>query len=152
MSLRTKRNLLYATSWILRVLPLLILFVVKWDNWVIESGASESVANFKLAVGGIMLLAFVGMAVLDKLPKPNGIMFPTILLIICYTLQSFLNDLTQILGMYVLGGALSLIVDQFIKKTKRDINIKDGAEANANEMRTILTELLGDKSHGEQGT
>ena len=146
MDLKKKRNLLYATSWVLRVLPLIILFAIKWNSWVLESGASESVANFKLATGGIMLIVFVGLAVVDKLPKPNGLVFPTLLFFICYTLQSILDDLTLILGMYVLGGVLSLIVDQFINETKRKINIQEGASANATEMRTILTELLGDKT------
>ena len=150
MSLRTKRNILYVTSWVLRILPLLILFIVKWKTWVSTSSSSESVASFKLATGGIMLLAFVGLAVVDKLPKPNGLVFPTMIFIICYALQSILNDLTLILGMYVLGGVLSLIADQFIKETKRKIDIEDGATANGNEMRSILTELLGDKTKSGQ--
>ena len=149
MTLRTKRNLLYVTSWVLRVLPLVILFAVKWENWVIESAESESVANFKLATGGILVLAFIALAVVDKLPKPNGLVFPTMLFLLSYALAPILKDITLILGMYVLGGILSLIVDQFIKEIKRKINIEDGATANGNEMRTILQEFLGDKNTNE---
>lgn len=146
MTLKQKKIFLYVTSWVLRILPLVILFIVKWDTWVSESGTSTSVANFKLATGGVMVMFFIALAVMDKLPKPNGLIFPTILLIICYSLQSILQDLTLILAMYVLGGVLSLIVDQFIKDTKRKELLEDGAKANATEMKTILTELLGDKT------
>lgn len=149
MTLKQKRNTLYVTSWVLRVLPLLILFAVKWKSWVVESGSSESVASFKLAMGGILLFIFIGLAVVDKLPKPNGLVFPTLIFFICYALQSIIQDLTIILGCYVLGGVLSLIADQFLKETKRKINIEEGASANGNEMRSILKELLGDKTSGE---
>lgn len=143
MSLKTKRNILYVCSWIVRVLPLIILFAVKWDSWVLESSESSQVANFKLTIGAIMAAVFIGLAVIDKLPKPNGLIFPSFLFLICLCLKSILDDLVLILGMYILGGALSLILDQIIKEYNKQILIQDGAKANGSEMRTILTELLG---------
>lgn len=143
MSLKTKRNILYVCSWIVRVLPLIILFAVKWDSWVLESSESSQVANFKLTIGATMAAVFIGLAVIDKLPKPNGLIFPSFLFLICLCLKSILDDLVLILGMYILGGALSLILDQIIKEYNKQILIEDGAKANGSEMRTILTELLG---------
>lgn len=148
MILRKKRVLLYVTSWVLRVLPLIILFACKWNSWVSDSAESEGVANFKLVTGGILCMIFIAMAVMDKLPKPNGLIFPTFLFLILLCLDSIMQDMILILGMYILGGILSLIVDQFIKELTRKIAIEDGASANGSEMRTILTELLGDKTNG----
>lgn len=149
MTLKKKRIILCVASWILRVLPLIILFAIKWDNWVETSAESQSVANFKLATGGILVMAFIGLAVVDKLPKPNGLIFPTMLFLISYALTPILHDLTLILGMYVLGGVLSLLVDTYNKEVKRKINIEEGAQANGNEMRTILAEFLGENKTNE---
>lgn len=149
MTLKKKRIILCVASWILRVLPLIILFAIKWDNWVETSAESQSVANFKLATGGILVMAFIGLAVVDKLPKPNGLIFPTMLFLISYALTPILHDLTLILGMYVLGGVLSLLIDTYNKEVKRKINIEEGAQANGNEMRTILAEFLGENKTNE---
>lgn len=143
MSLKTKRNILYVASIVVRILPLIILFAVKWNDWVVGSSETKEVSNFKLAFGGIMALIFIALAVIDKLPKPNGLIFPSFLFIICICLENILADLKLILGMYIVGGALSLILDQIIKEYNKQILIEDGAKANGNEVRTILTELLG---------
>lgn len=145
MTLKEKRIILCVTSWCLRILPLLILFICKWNTWIVRTEGNVA-SQVSLTIGGIMCACFAGLAVADKLPKPNNIMFPCFFFVILICLKSILNDLILILGMYILGSVLSMIVDLFIKETKRKEVIQEGSQANASEMRSILTELLGDKS------
>ncbi|MBO5981359.1 MAG: hypothetical protein J6Q24_02815 [Clostridia bacterium] len=136
---RRRLVLLYITSFIASLLPLLITFIAKRE--VYFKNISESV---KLAIGGIIAVVLLFIKVVGKLKLPGRISFFAILFIMSYLLESVLNDLALLSGMALLGEvADTLLFSAAIKSTKERLIIEKTAGATTEKIEAVLEKIVG---------
>ena len=147
MSLKAKRNILYISSMLVQILPLLIAFAINWDAYVIEKGENSKISmGISLTFGGILCAVLVLLSIVDKMPKTNGVFFATLVFIIICFLEPLLKDLKLLWGMFLLGKALDWIFfSSAIKKVKEAIFIEKNASETTKQVKEAMKEIMGEK-------
>ena len=137
--LRLRLAFLCTGSFIINILPLVLLFVFKWDEYT-----EKPADTVKLCLGGAMLAVFVLLAVLGKFKLPRKIVSLSIILVMAYLLSAVLNDLMLIVAMALLGECLDLLLFKgAIKKTRENILIGRTADATASQVEEVIKKYVG---------
>lgn len=137
--LRLRLALLYIGSVIAFVSPLLICFILKWDEYMKTPGDTV-----KLGIGGVLLVVVVALMILGRLKSLRRIVGLGISFILAYLLQAVLVDLVLLLGLALLGELLDLIFFQTaIKTTKEKIHITKTADATTAQVEEVLKQYIG---------
>lgn len=130
---------LYIGSYIVSVAPLLVILILRWDNYTKTPGDTV-----KLCIGGAICLFFVFLKVIGKLHMPRRIVLFGIVFLMAYLLKALMDDLVLLSGMALVGEALDLICFQhFIKVTKENILIGKTADATSAKVEEVVKKYLG---------
>lgn len=111
MKAKKKAIIFKILAFVLLLAPLASLIVVKRDTYFAVKG--ESV---KLSLGLIIALIFALMCLLGKVKNLNGIIILAILEVICFLLQSLMNDILIIIPCAIVGEMFYMIFNSFYKK------------------------------------
>ena len=143
VKLKKKIIILQLFSFVLSTLPLILTFVFRWEKYVVTQSD-----NFKLMIGGSIIMILLLLKSLDKLKLPSKRIFTYLfLLLMCYLLSNILNDATLIIAMATLGEILDMSCQPFIHKYKQEllsINISNTTSKQVvNELKDILMDYKG---------
>ena len=86
-NLKLRLVFLYIGSFIVSIAPLLVILIIRWDNYTKTPGDTV-----KLCVGGVLCLFFVFLKVIGKLQMPRRIVLFGIVFVMAYLLQALMND------------------------------------------------------------
>lgn len=111
MRAKKKAILFKILAFVFLLLPLTTLIVIKRDTYFAIKGES-----IKLSLGLIIALIFALMCLLGKVKKLNGIIILAILEVICFLLQSLMNDILIIIPCAIVGEMFYMIFNSFYKK------------------------------------
>ncbi len=117
---------LYALSFLVSVLPVLIYFLINHEKYI-----STIPERIKLGFGIVALCVIIGLKLAGKLKIKSRIAVFGIVFGFSYLLNSILDDLLVFSFLALIGEALDMVVGIFIKKEKKKLSIKESAEANA---------------------
>ena len=132
-------GLLYIGGILVTILPLLIILVINWENYVIAAGYQPA----RVAIGGIGLIALIACSALGKLKIPNRIVFYTILLAILWCLKPIMNDIILLVGMILIGELVYQMTFRiWIRKYKEKIFIGREVKANQKVTQKIVDEAV----------
>ena len=137
--LRLRLMLLYIGSFVMSVAPLLIVVIVNRHEYV--RNTADAV---KLSLACVMVLAFIMFKVTGKLKMPKRIVFLFITFIMCYFIQTLLDDLLLLSGMALLGEFIDFAGFQWaIRATKEKIAIEKSSDASASKVEKIFEKYVG---------
>ena len=138
-NLKLRLVFLYIGSFIVSIAPLLVILIIRWDNYTKTPGDTV-----KLCVGGVLCLFFVFLKVIGKLQMQRRIVLFGIVFVMAYLLQALMNDLILLSGMALAGEVLDMLFFQyFIKKTKEKILIEKTADATTSKVEEVLKKYVG---------
>lgn len=138
-NLKTRLVFLYIGSFLVSIVPLLVVLILRWDNYTKTPGDTV-----KLCFGGAICLFFVFLKVIGKLKMPRRIVLFGVVFVMAYLLQALMNDLILLSGMALAGELLDLLCFQhFIKKTKENILIEKTADATTSKVEEVVKKYLG---------
>ena len=128
-----KIPLLYLLSFALSVLPVAIYFFINVDRYV------KTVPDrLKLTTGLICLCLIVFLKVIGKLRMPSRTVLFGMVFLLCYLLESVLDDLLVFSFLALVGEVLDYICQIFIRRAKEDRIAQKSAERTANEIEKVL--------------
>ena len=102
---RVRRTLLLTGGFLASVLPLAVLFVLRWDRYTALPGGA-----LRLTLGGGMILILLLLKVLGMIRLPSRLTVMVITLVMVYLLKGLLDDLTVILWAAILGEAVDTVI------------------------------------------
>lgn len=137
-NLKKRLILLYIGSFIVSIAPLLIVLIVRWGNYT--KTPSDTV---KLCFGAVICIVFMVLKVIGKLKMPSRIITFAVVMLLAFLLQSLTNDLILLSGMALLGEALDLVFQHFIKKTKEQMQTTEVADATTAKVEEVMKKYLG---------
>lgn len=138
-NLKLRLILLYIGSFIVSIAPLLVILILRWDNYTKTPGDTT-----KLCIGGIICLFFVFLKVIGKLQMPRRIVLFGIVFLMAYLLKALMDDLILLSGMALAGEVLDLIFFQhFIKVTRENILVEKTATATSSKLEEVVKKYLG---------
>lgn len=138
MSQKKKLYSLYIASFIVSVLPLIIVVAFNFEHYT-----KTPKSTISLTVGGVMALILMGLKAINKLPKiaSSPIKIGIVLLIVCL-LEPLILDLKLFLVALFIGATLdSLIFSGRIKNLKEEIMIDKTSTATAEKIEQVLKNL-----------
>ena len=142
MKARFKIVMLYILSFACSVTPALAFFLINHDKYIKTVPDKVKITVGLVAIAVILIIKLAGKLKINSKIVVFGIFF-----LLCYLLESMLNDLIVFSFLALIGEILDLIVMAIIKKSKRDLFIKESAEANAkanaDELDKALKRLSG---------
>ena len=137
--LRLRLILLYIGSFVFSVAPLLTVVIINRNDYV--RNTADAV---KLTLALVLVIGFVVLKALDKLKMPKRIVFFFIVFMMCYFLNTVLDDLMLLSGMALLGEFIDFAFFQWaIRTTKEKITIEKTSNANASKIDKILEKYVG---------
>lgn len=116
MKPKIKYALLSALGFLVLVAPVLTVVLLKWDTYTAHSYGG----TLKLTAGGVMAAIFLFMMVIGKLKMPRGIIVAGAIFGFAWLLESVLQDLKLLSGMFLLGETLYYIFFQTVLKRMRE--------------------------------
>lgn len=138
-NLKIKLFVLYISSFIVSVAPLLICFVLNRSKYVKAPGDTV-----KLCIGGLLVLVFIFLKVVGKLKMPRRIVLFGIVFLMTYLLQAILHDLLLLSGMALIGEILDyMFFQRAIRITKENIVIGKTAETTAAQVEEVIKKYVG---------
>ena len=136
---RLRLILLRIGSFIVSALPLVILFVVRFDTYT-----ATPAQTVKLCFGGVLALTLILLNVLKRLKFPNGFVLCVTMLILVYFLKDVLVDILLILLMETIGQLIDFLVFSFaIKKTEEERTAQKTADKTTEEIKEVLDGYFG---------
>ncbi len=139
MKRRVKLLIAQLFSFMVAILPLIVVFIVNRERYFINVAA-----GVKLATGGIIVIVLMLANALGRLKVPGGIMAYLIVFLLSYLLEAILNDLAILSGAALLGAVVDyLIMRPIVKKLREDIMVGKTADATADKVKQILDEYIG---------
>lgn len=132
---RTKLFFLTLFGFLFSILPLAILFALRWEDYVtsVPGGA------IRLSLGGGMIAVLILLKVLGKLKLPSRLCVMALSLVAVYLLEAVLRDLALVLWMATLGEAVdAFLFAPLIKRTRKSISIMQQADATADRVEELL--------------
>lgn len=137
MRARINIALLYVLAFVCSVAPALIYFLVNHDRYIRTVPEKIKVSIGMIALGIIVIIKLAG-----KLKANSRIaVFGTVFLL-CYLLESILNDLMIFSFLALVGEILDFIVMIFVRKLKRDLFIREAAGATADANERMLDRVI----------
>ncbi len=137
-NLKSRLILLYIGSFIVSIAPLLVCFVLNWNDYTKTPGDTV-----KLSLGGIMILVLVFIKVIGKLKMPRRIVSFGIAFVMAYLLQAVLQDLLLLTGMALLGEFADYVIFQrAIKQTKEDMLVGKTADATTAQVEEVIKKYI----------
>ena len=138
-NLKTRLVFLYIGSFIVSIAPLLVVLILRWDNYTKTPGDTV-----KLCFGGAICLFFVFLKVIGKLKMQRRIVLFGVVFIMAYLLKALMDDLILLSGMALTGELIDLLCFQhFIKVTKENILIGKTADATTSKVEEVVKKYLG---------
>lgn len=138
-NLKLRLVFLYIGSFIVSVAPLLVILILRWNNYTKTPGDTV-----KLCFGGVICLFFVFLKVIGKLKMPRRIVLFGIVFLMAYLLKALMDDLILLSGMALAGEVLDLVCFQhFVKVTKENILIGKTADATSAKVEEVVKKYLG---------
>jgi hypothetical protein len=113
---RLKLLPLYLCSFLASALPISIYFFANFDRYV-----KTTPQAVRLSIGAALVIMIIGLKALGRLKMPNRVVTFFILFILCYLLDSILNDLVIFLFLAFLGEVLDLVLQAVIASKNREI-------------------------------
>lgn len=134
---KKKYHLLCLLKGISLILPLVLLVVFRFDNYVYSKASAWSVS-----IGGLLAIAVIMFCAFDALHL-KGFGWTLVLLLLSWFLQDLIVDVQRILLCLAIGQVASKIIGLFAAEEKERVLIERGAAANAKR-----NEELYQKYHG----
>lgn len=124
--MKTKKQLVIyeLLSFIVMLLPIIIIFIVKWEDYTKQNN------GFSLAFGGICCVIFCFLLAKGKfkMPTQNIFTFAIFFMLVCI-LEPLLKDLKLISCMALLGQILYTLFFEFkVKKLRKQIKNEELSE------------------------
>ena len=135
MKARFKIVMLYILSFVCSVAPALTYFLINHEKYIRTVPDKVKITVGLVAIAVILIIKLAGKLKINSKIAVFGIVF-----LLCYLLESILNDLIVFSFLALVGEILDLIIMAIIKKQKRDLFIKESADANA---QAIAREFSG---------
>lgn len=132
---RTKLFFLTFFGFLFSILPLAILFALRWEEYVtaVPGGA------IRLSLGGGMIAVLILLKVLGKLKLPSRLCVMVIALAAVYLLEALLADMSLILWMAIIGEAVdTFLFAPFVRRTRERISVMKQADATADRVEELL--------------
>ena len=130
---RIKMPLLYLLSFALSVLPVAIYFFANADRYI------QTVPDrVRISTGIVCLCVITFMKAVGKLKMPSRAALFGIVTVMCYLLESVLEDLIVFSFLAFVGEILDMICQHFIRKAKEEKLMQKSAERAANEIKKVL--------------
>ena len=132
---KAKLGFLVIGGFLSSVLPLAILLLYKWEEYVtsVPGGA------VRLSLGGGMIVALILLKVLGKLKLPSRLCVMAVSLCMVYLLEALLADLSLILWVATAGEAVdAFLFAPFARRVRERISIAKQADATADRVEEML--------------
>lgn len=128
---------LYIGSFLVSILPLAILFVVRWGQYV----KSVPAGAFRLTLGGIMIAVVLVLKITHHLKIHSLCVFFVACALFCWLMQAVLNDMMVIFICAAVGQAVDEIFFQTaIKKKRQELEMDKEAQMLAERLDKIKGE------------
>ena len=131
---KIKLIFLYLISFALSVLPVLIFFLCNTEKYFVNEGD-----RVKLSCGLILLTVIVFFKVIGKLKMPSRVALFGTVFIMCYLLESVLNDILVFSFLALLGEIMDSICQIFVRRERERIHTEKCARATAYEIKRSLS-------------
>lgn len=125
MKQKVNYALMSVLGFLVLIAPMLTVVILNWEEYTAHSYGG----TIKLTAGGVMAAVFLFLMVLGKLKMPRGIIIAGVIFGFAWLLESILQDLKLLSGMFLLGETLYYIFFQAILKRMRE-QLKEGAPKN----------------------
>jgi hypothetical protein len=134
-----KLKLLEGGGIVTSLLPLLVVIIINWNEYVVAAGGS----SWKLTIGGVMAVGMIAATMIGKMKLPGLKTFFAILLVIIFLLEPILADL-KLLCAAALGGQLinGFTFEIFAKKYKETMTMEKQADINAKATQKVLEDAI----------
>ena len=134
-----KLKLLEGGGIVTSLLPLLVVIIINWNEYVVAAGGS----SWKLTIGGVMAVGMIAATMIGKMKLPGLKTFFAILLVIIFLLEPILADL-KLLCAAALGGQLinGFTFEIFAKKYKETTTMEKQADINAKATQKVLEDAI----------
>ena len=134
-----KLKLLEGGGIVTSLLPLLVVIIINWNDYVVAAGGS----SWKLTIGGVMAVGMIAATMIGKMKLPGLKTFFAILLVIIFLLEPILADL-KLLCAAALGGQLinGFTFEIFAKKYKETMTMEKQADINAKATQKVLEDAI----------
>lgn len=134
-----KLKLLEGGGIVTSLLPLLVVIIINWNDYVVAAGGS----SWKLTIGGVMAVGMIAATMIGKMKLPGLKTFFAILLVIIFLLEPILADL-KLLCAAALGGQLinGFTFEIFAKKYKETMTMEKQADINAKATQKVLEDAM----------
>lgn len=138
--MKKKLYSLYIASFLVSVIPLVLVVAFNWDHYT-----KTRLSTWSLTIGGLMALALLGLKAIGKMPKiaSSPVKLGILLLVTCL-LEPLIMDLKLFLLALFVGAVLdSIFFVGRIKKLKDEIYIDKTSTATANKIEQVLKNHTG---------
>lgn len=134
-----KLKLLEGGGIVTSLLPLLVVIIINWNDYVVAAGGS----SWKLTIGGVMAVGMIAATMIGKMKLPGLKTFFAILLVIIFLLEPILADL-KLLCAAALGGQLinGFTFEIFAKKYKETMTMEKQADINAKATQKVIEDAI----------
>ena len=132
---RAKLFFLVTGGFLSSVMPLVVLFFMKWDEYVtaVPGGA------IRLSLGGGIIGILILLKVLGKMKLPSRLCVMAVALVMVYLLEAVLRDLSLILWVAIAGEAMdAFLFSPFARRVRERIAIAKQADATADRVEELL--------------
>ena len=130
---RYKIPLLYLLSFVLSVLPVSVYFFANADRYFVTVPD-----RVRLTVGLVCLVVIVFLKVMGKLKMPSRAVLFGFVMIMCYLLERVLNDLMVFSFLALVGEALDMVCQHYIRRAREEKLLQKSAKKTADEVERIL--------------
>lgn len=111
---RLKMLPLYIASFLASILPVTVYFLLNLDKYI-----KTTPQAVRLSAGAVILIAILVIKTVGKLRMPSRVITFSIALILCYLLDSILEDMVIFVLLALVGEVLDLVFQGIISQKKR---------------------------------
>lgn len=136
--LRIRLVFLHIGSFIITILPLVVLMLINFDKYV-----DTTPKAWKFTIGGMLALVLITMKALDKLKFPNRIVGLGVVMVLTYLLQALLDDILLLLFMAFIGEFIDLVAFKtLIKKYKAELEREKTGDIVAEKVEAAVKKYI----------
>ncbi|MBQ7226733.1 MAG: hypothetical protein IJX02_09070 [Clostridia bacterium] len=128
-----KIPLLYLLSFALSILPVAIYFFLNRERYFVTLPERVKLTTGLVCLGVIVLLKVMG-----KLKMPSRAVLFGLVFILCYLMESVLNDMLVFSFLALVGEIMDMICQVFVKRAKEEKATEKMAQATTAEITKIL--------------
>lgn len=130
---KLKIPLLYLLSFALSIFPVAIYFFLNRERYFVTLPERVKLTTGLVCLGVIVLLKVMG-----KLKTPSRAVLFGLVFILCYLMESVLNDLLVFSFLALVGEIMDMICQVFVKRAKEEKATEKMAQATTAEITKIL--------------